>query len=158
MNGISSKACYGGLNPRLYRFFIIRPPNIFSAFASPTRGRSPPPLHPSQHAAPPPIPRGLASTEKLSLVTISKFNSLENTVEDLKSRVYGSMPKNQEILEEVRYFTHIDRYIIFNATNNSAANPHPKFISVSNPVLGYTLQWVQSKKTHLNPFLNLPIA
>ncbi|XP_045761030.1 uncharacterized protein C16orf96-like isoform X2 [Maniola jurtina] len=67
---------------------------------SPTRTRSPP--------SPQPLPaRGLTSTEKLSLVTISRFNVLENTVEDLKSRVYGSMPKNHEILEEVRSQTNL---------------------------------------------------
>ncbi|XP_039745522.1 uncharacterized protein LOC120623534 [Pararge aegeria] len=65
---------------------------------SPTRTRSP--------SLPPPSQR-LTSTEKLSLVTISKFNILENTVEDLRSRVYGSMPKNQEILEEVRSQTNL---------------------------------------------------
>lgn len=47
-------------------------------------------------------PREVGSSEKLSLVTISKFNILENTVEDLRNRVYGSIPKNEEILEEVR--------------------------------------------------------
>ncbi|CAK1548406.1 unnamed protein product [Leptosia nina] len=67
---------------------------------SPPRSHSPPPNAPS------PAPR-LTSTEKLSLVTISKFNLLENTVEDLKSRVYGSMPKNEEILEEVRSQTNL---------------------------------------------------
>lgn len=46
---------------------------------------------------------GFGSSEKLSLVTLSKFNILENTVEDIKNRVYGSMPKNEEILEEVRF-------------------------------------------------------
>lgn len=60
---------------------------------SPTRGPSPP--------LPAAMPQDLAA-EKLSLVTTSKFNILENTVNDLKDRVYGSMPKNEEILEEVR--------------------------------------------------------
>ncbi|XP_046976235.1 uncharacterized protein LOC124542309 [Vanessa cardui] len=49
----------------------------------------------------------ISSTEKLSLVTISKFNILENTVEDLKNRVYGSIPKNEDILEEVRSQTNL---------------------------------------------------
>lgn len=49
------------------------------------------------------MPREIGSTERLSLVTISKFNILESAVEDLKNRVYGVMPKNEEILEEVRY-------------------------------------------------------
>lgn len=40
--------------------------------------------------------------EQLSLVTVSKFNLLENTVKDLKNRVYGSIPTNEDILEEVR--------------------------------------------------------
>ncbi|CAH0406066.1 unnamed protein product [Chilo suppressalis] len=48
-----------------------------------------------------------ASTEKLSLVTISKFNLLESAVEDLKNRVYGSIPKNDQILEEVRSQTNM---------------------------------------------------
>ncbi|KAF9411027.1 hypothetical protein HW555_010073 [Spodoptera exigua] len=43
-----------------------------------------------------------AGPERLSLVTISKFNVLENTVEELKNRVYGTSPKNEEILQEVR--------------------------------------------------------
>lgn len=48
-------------------------------------------------------PQLSASTEKLSLVTTSKFNVLENIVEDLRERVYGSIPKNEDILEEVRF-------------------------------------------------------
>ncbi|XP_045450438.1 uncharacterized protein LOC123659231 [Melitaea cinxia] len=52
-------------------------------------------------------PREVGSSEKLSLVTISKFNILENTVEDLRNRVYGSIPKNEEILEEVRSQTNL---------------------------------------------------
>ncbi|VVC87978.1 unnamed protein product [Leptidea sinapis] len=47
------------------------------------------------------------STEKLSLVTMSKFNVLESTVDDLRNRVYGSMPKNEDILEEVRSQTNL---------------------------------------------------
>ncbi|KAJ0181299.1 hypothetical protein K1T71_003384 [Dendrolimus kikuchii] len=50
---------------------------------------------------------GISSSEKLSLVTLSKFNILESTVEDIKNRVYGSMPKNEEILEEVRSQTNL---------------------------------------------------
>ncbi|CAH2099724.1 unnamed protein product [Euphydryas editha] len=52
-------------------------------------------------------PREVSSTEKLSLVTMSKFNILENAVEDLRNRVYGSIPKNEEILEEVRSQTNL---------------------------------------------------
>ncbi|XP_022819351.1 uncharacterized protein LOC111351582 isoform X2 [Spodoptera litura] len=40
--------------------------------------------------------------ERLSIVTLSRFNVLENTVEQLKNRVYGTTPKNEEILQEVR--------------------------------------------------------
>ncbi|XP_072935816.1 uncharacterized protein [Epargyreus clarus] len=68
---------------------------------SPPRAHSPPP-----QPTPAP-PTGLTSTEKLSLVTLSKFNLLENAVEDLKNRVYGSMPKNEQILEEVRSQTNL---------------------------------------------------
>ncbi|XP_063545778.1 uncharacterized protein LOC134753770 [Cydia strobilella] len=52
-------------------------------------------------------PRRMTSSEKLSLVTLSKFNLLENVVQDLKDRVYGSMPKNEQILEEVRSQTNM---------------------------------------------------
>ncbi|XP_061710437.1 uncharacterized protein LOC133520115 isoform X2 [Cydia pomonella] len=54
-----------------------------------------------------PEPRQMTSSEKLSLVTLSKFNLLENAVQDLKDRVYGSMPKNEQILEEVRSQTNM---------------------------------------------------
>ncbi|CAG9782873.1 unnamed protein product [Diatraea saccharalis] len=56
-----------------------------------------------------PLPRLIpqSSTEKLSLVTASKFNILENAVEDLRNRVYGSIPKNDQILEEVRSQTNM---------------------------------------------------
>ncbi|CAG4924111.1 unnamed protein product [Colias eurytheme] len=69
--------------------------------------RSPPRAQSPQPTAPSPAPVRVTSTEKLSLVTLSKFNLLENTVEDLKNRVYGSMPKNEEILEEVRSQTNL---------------------------------------------------
>ncbi|XP_048006406.1 uncharacterized protein LOC125241806 [Leguminivora glycinivorella] len=52
-------------------------------------------------------PRQMTSSEKLSLVTLSKFNLLESAVQDLKDRVYGSMPKNEQILEEVRSQTNM---------------------------------------------------
>ncbi|XP_069354303.1 uncharacterized protein C16orf96-like isoform X1 [Maniola hyperantus] len=85
---------------------------------SPTRTRSPP-----SPQAPP--ARGLTSTEKLSLVTLSRFNVLENTVEDLKSRIYGSMPKNHEILEEVRSQTNLkaitDMWTSLNVSSRLAA-------------------------------------
>ncbi|CAG9107573.1 unnamed protein product [Plutella xylostella] len=45
--------------------------------------------------------------EKLSLVTVSKFNLLEAKVNDLNNRVYGSMPKNEDMLEEVRSQTNM---------------------------------------------------
>ncbi|KAL4705039.1 hypothetical protein ACJJTC_009827 [Scirpophaga incertulas] len=48
-----------------------------------------------------------SSTARLSLVTTSKFHVLENTVEDLRNRVYGSIPKNDQILEEVRSQTNL---------------------------------------------------
>lgn len=78
--------------------FLLSSPAIQPA-SSPPRDGSPSggPLKEGAQA-----PRVLTSQEKLSLVTLSKFNMLENTVEDLKSRVYGSMPKNEEILHEVR--------------------------------------------------------
>ncbi|XP_047539526.1 autophagy-related protein 23-like [Vanessa atalanta] len=66
------------------------------------RTRTPPPI--TNEASP---LQPIGSTEKLSLVTISKFNILENTVEDLKNRVYGSIPKNEDILEEVRSQTNL---------------------------------------------------
>ncbi|CAH0722759.1 unnamed protein product, partial [Brenthis ino] len=69
---------------------------------SPTRTRSPPET--SQAPSP---PREVTSTEKLSLVTISKFNVLESAVEDLKNRVYGSIPTNEDIIEEVRSQTNL---------------------------------------------------
>ncbi|XP_048481949.1 uncharacterized protein LOC105382474 isoform X2 [Plutella xylostella] len=47
------------------------------------------------------------SGEKLSLVTVSKFNLLEAKVNDLNNRVYGSMPKNEDMLEEVRSQTNM---------------------------------------------------
>ncbi|CAB3231347.1 unnamed protein product [Arctia plantaginis] len=49
----------------------------------------------------------LTSSEKLCLVTLSKFNVLETVVQDLKNRVYGSIPKNEEIIEEVRSQTNL---------------------------------------------------
>ncbi|XP_073945883.1 uncharacterized protein isoform X2 [Choristoneura fumiferana] len=49
----------------------------------------------------------LPAGEKISLVSWSKFNLLESVVEDLKNRVYGSMPKNEDILEEVRSQTNL---------------------------------------------------
>ncbi|XP_061382662.1 uncharacterized protein LOC116774765 isoform X1 [Danaus plexippus] len=73
-------------------------PTVTQTSRSPTRGPSPP--------LPAAMPQDLAA-EKLSLVTTSKFNILENTVNDLKDRVYGSMPKNEEILEEVRSQTNL---------------------------------------------------
>lgn len=51
----------------------------------------------------------LPAGEKVSLVSWSKFNLLESVVEDLRNRVYGSMPKNEDILEEVRF---VIRYLI----------------------------------------------
>ncbi|XP_063634030.1 uncharacterized protein LOC134804750 [Cydia splendana] len=63
--------------------------------------------HKQSHAKQDTEPRRLASSEKLSLVTLSKFNLLENVVQDLKDRVYGSMPKNEKILEEVRSQTNL---------------------------------------------------
>lgn len=54
----------------------------------------------------------LTSSEKLCLVTLSKFNVLETVVQDLKNRVYGSVPKNEELLEEVRY-TYYRYYYIY---------------------------------------------
>ncbi|XP_075983889.1 uncharacterized protein LOC142981698 [Anticarsia gemmatalis] len=93
------------------------PPAAAPAPAAPPPPPPPPPKAPSPPPAPTPgeetaqpavsatsmPPRqGLTSTEKLSLVTLSKFNLLETTVLDLKERVYGSIPKNEEILEEVR--------------------------------------------------------
>ncbi|XP_045512660.1 glutamine-rich protein 2 isoform X1 [Pieris brassicae] len=80
---------------------VERVKKVDSPSRSPPRTHSPPP------SAPSPGPQRMASTEKLSLVTMSKFNLLETTVEDLKSRVYGSMPKNEEILEEVRSQTNL---------------------------------------------------
>lgn len=38
----------------------------------------------------------------LTVVTVSKFNLLESHVQDLQKRVYGSIPNNEAILEEVR--------------------------------------------------------
>ncbi|XP_052753679.1 uncharacterized protein LOC113523022 [Galleria mellonella] len=74
----------------------------------PPRDRSPDPhVSPAPPQAPTPPPAHLTSSEKLSLVTLSKFNVLENTVEDLKNRVYGSIPKNEAILEEVRSQTNL---------------------------------------------------
>ncbi|XP_050553418.1 uncharacterized protein LOC118262240 isoform X3 [Spodoptera frugiperda] len=58
--------------------------------------------------APPPgagkqaMPGAGPGPESISLVTLSKFNVLENTVEEMKNRVYGTTPKNEEILQEVR--------------------------------------------------------
>ncbi|XP_059049431.1 rho family-interacting cell polarization regulator 1-like [Achroia grisella] len=69
------------------------------------RDRSPDPY--ISPVYPPPPPGHPTSSEKLSLVTISKFNILENTVQDLKNRVYGSIPKNEAILEEVRSQTNL---------------------------------------------------
>ncbi|KAL0895554.1 hypothetical protein ABMA27_011656 [Loxostege sticticalis] len=77
-------------------------PSTIQPASSPPRDGSPSGAPPSSQA-----PRVLTSQEKLSLVTLSKFNMLENTVEDLKSRVYGSMPKNEEILHEVRSQTNL---------------------------------------------------
>ncbi|XP_028040362.1 uncharacterized protein LOC114250612 [Bombyx mandarina] len=71
-----------------------------SPLRSPTREHSPVPIQTRGAASPTP-------QEKLSLVTLSKFNTLESTVEDLKNRVYGSMPKNEAILEEVRSQTNL---------------------------------------------------
>ncbi|XP_013148402.1 PREDICTED: FK506-binding protein 5 [Papilio polytes] len=68
---------------------------------------APAPQVPAPPEPPAPVRSKPASTERLSLVTLSKFNVLENTVEDLKNRVYGSMPKNEEILEEVRSQTNL---------------------------------------------------
>lgn len=51
----------------------------------------------------------LPAGEKVSLVSWSKFNLLESVVEDLRNRVYGSMPKNEDILEEVRF---VIRYLM----------------------------------------------
>ncbi|XP_050351931.1 uncharacterized protein LOC126774434 isoform X2 [Nymphalis io] len=70
--------------------------------SGPQRTRTSPPI--ANEASP---LQAIDSTEKLSLVTISKFNTLENTVEDLKNRVYGSIPKNEDILEEVRSQTNL---------------------------------------------------
>ncbi|KAG6453336.1 hypothetical protein O3G_MSEX008088 [Manduca sexta] len=76
---------------------------------SPPRDRSPGPQPHGAGAggAAAGAPHALSSTERLSLVTLSKFNLLESAVEDLKNRVYGSMPKNEEILEEVRSQTNL---------------------------------------------------
>ncbi|XP_014360239.2 uncharacterized protein LOC106712258 [Papilio machaon] len=72
----------------------------------PVEEQAPPEPAPPQEP-PAPVRSQPASIERLSLVTLSKFNVLENTVEDLKNRVYGSMPKNEEILEEVRSQTNL---------------------------------------------------
>ncbi|KOB72389.1 putative glutamine rich 2-like protein [Operophtera brumata] len=52
-------------------------------------------------------PAHVSSSDKLSLVTLSKFNILEKSVEDIQNRVYGSIPKNEDILEEVRSQTNV---------------------------------------------------
>lgn len=87
------------------------------ATRSPIREPSPTPHaaaaapHPAPAAAPHPAPAYQSSTERLSLVTLSKFNVLEKAVEEIKDRVYGSMPKNEEILETVRYVQYSTSYL-----------------------------------------------
>lgn len=40
--------------------------------------------------------------DRITLVTLSKFELLENAVNDLKHTVYGALPKNEDIIREVR--------------------------------------------------------
>ncbi|CAB3237504.1 unnamed protein product [Arctia plantaginis] len=50
---------------------------------------------------------GVPSGERLSLVSLNRFNQLQKSVDDLKSRVYGTPLNNEELLEGVRSQTNL---------------------------------------------------
>ncbi|KAJ8734902.1 hypothetical protein PYW08_014152 [Mythimna loreyi] len=113
----------------------------------------PPSQHPSRVAQLGPPPR--ASVERLSLVTLSKFNLLENTVADLKERVYGTTPKNEEILQEVRSQSNLkaitDMWTNMNVASrlDAAEEGIKKLSSLIEDLIGEAADMQKKLDTHL---------
>ncbi|KAM3966729.1 uncharacterized protein ACR2FA_012273 [Aphomia sociella] len=128
---------------------------------SPPRDRSPIP-HVSPPHLPPPV--ATASAEKLSLVRLSKFNMLENTVEDLKSRVYGSIPKNEAILEEVRSQTNLkaitDMWTSLNVSSRleAAEAGITKLSSLVQDLIGETTELQEALKRRASKTISDPYS
>lgn len=108
-------------------------------------------------------PQRRPSLEKLSLVTLSKFNLLENTVADLKERVYGTSPTNEVILQEVRYnltFSVVEINVkfsfeltipsVFVSSLNRAVTTSLSYISSDQSIMGFCFNnpWEYPKSPH----------